>query len=71
MSEPIHLIDGKDNLVLMLTDTVILSALDRLRFRRDGRVVVKNATVRDIGFGQSRVYMDDSSCLVPTELLLR
>ena len=51
--------------------TVTLSAYDLAFFRKERRVATGTAIVRDIGCEQSRVYMEDCSFCIPTELLFR
>ena len=51
--------------------SVHLGRWDREVFRRERRLASDTMVVRDIGCEQSRIYLDDYSFVVPTELLLR
>lgn len=61
--------------IYSLADTkihaVTLSPYDLDFFRKERRVATGAAVVRDIGCEQSRVYLEDCSFSIPTELLFR
>lgn len=64
---------GSINIYYLCTPSfkaVSFSERDLYQFKHRKFVVTMYATIRDIGLGMSRIYLEDTSFTIPTEVLL-